>query len=120
MLEQINKTQNIITEKIGYTPVLLRPSYGSTNKIMKEKSNLEIVLWNVDTMDWKYKNVSKIVSRAAKNLKDGNIILMHDTYKRTLNALKKIVPILKENNYTCVTISEMNEINLIRKAQNEV
>jgi len=119
MLEQINKTQNIITEKIGYTPTLLRPSYGSTNKTMKEKVDLEIILWNVDTMDWKYKSVNKIVSRATKNLKDGNIILMHDTYKRTLEAVKKIVPILKKNNYTCVTISEMNEINFIRKLKNE-
>jgi len=119
MLEQINKTKNITTEKIGYTPTLLRPSYGSTNKTMKEKVDLEIILWNVDTMDWKYKSVNKIVSRATKNLKDGNIILMHDTYKRTLEAVKKIVPILKKNNYTCVTISEMNEINFIRKLKNE-
>lgn len=119
ILDQINKTQNILNSVAGYTPTILRPTYGSTNDIIKNKTNLDVVLWNVDTMDWKYKSVNKIVARATKNLKDGNIILMHDTKYRTLEAIKKIVPILKENNYTCVTISELKEINLIRKIQNE-
>lgn len=119
ILDQINKTQTILKEIAGYTPTILRPTYGSTNNIIKNKTNLDIVLWNVDTMDWKYKSVNKIVARATKNLKDGNIILMHDTKYRTLEAIKKIVPILKENNYTCVTISELKEINLIRKIENE-
>ena len=40
---------------------------------------------------------------------------MHDIYKRTYEAVKKIVPILKENGYKCVTISELNKINDMRK-----
>ncbi len=113
--EQVEKTQNIIKEKTGYVPVLLRPTYGSVNSTLKEITDLEIALWNVDTLDWKYRSTDKIVSRATKNLKDGNIILMHDIYKRSFNALKKIVPIIKEKGYKCVTISELNEIKKLRK-----
>lgn len=116
---QINKTQDIIRINTGYTPKLLRPTYGSTNNKIRKNTDLDIVLWNVDTLDWKYKNVNRIVSRATKNLKDGNIILMHDIHKRTIEAVKKIVPIIKEEGYTCVTISELNEINLIREEINE-
>lgn len=112
--EQINKTQNIIKEYTGYTPKILRPTYGSLNNTIKENTDLDIVLWNVDTMDWKYKNVDTIVKRATKNLKDGNIILMHDIKLRTIKAVKKIVPILKEQRFTCVTISELKEINFLR------
>jgi len=36
---------------------------------------------------------------------------MHDIYKRTLEAVKKIVPVLKENDFKCVTISELNMRN---------
>lgn len=115
MINQIEKTQNLIYEYTGYIPTLLRPTYGSINSTLKNSTNLKIVLWNVDTLDWKYKNVDKIVSRATKNLKSGNIILMHDIYKRTYEAVKKIVPILKENGYKCVTISELNKINDMRK-----
>lgn len=114
MINQIEKTQNLIYEYTGYIPTLIRPTYGSVNSTLKNSTNLKIVLWNVDTLDWKYKSVDKIVARATKNLKSGNIILMHDIYKRTYDAVKKIVPILKENGYKCVTISELNEINDMR------
>ena len=116
-LLQISKTQSIISEKLNYKPTIFRPTYGSINNKIRDNIDLEIILWNVDTMDWKYKSVDKIVSRATKNIKDGDIILMHDTYERTYKALKKIIPILKEQGYQFVTISELKEINLLRNHQ---
>ncbi len=113
-VEQITQTQNILKEKLGYTPTLLRPTYGSVNDEMKKHTDLEVVLWNVDTMDWKYKNVDKIVRRATSGAKDGNIILMHDTKKQTAKAIKKIVPKLKEMGYQLITVSELKEIQLLR------
>lgn len=115
---QISKTQDIIKEYTGYTPTLIRPTYGSLNDRIKKISSLDIVLWNVDTLDWKYKNPNKIVENATKKLKDGNIILMHDTHKQTLEALPKILKIIQKNGYTCVTISELKEANFLRKKMN--
>lgn len=115
---QISKTQDIIKEYTGYTPTLIRPTYGSLNDRIKKISSLDIVLWNVDTLDWKYKNPNKIVENATKKLKDGNIILMHDTHKQTLEALPKILEIIQKNGYTCVTISELKEANFLRKKMN--
>lgn len=112
---QIDKTQEIIKNALGYTPTLFRPTYGSLNENVKKDTNLKIILWNVDTLDWKYKNVNSIVKRATKNLKDGNIILMHETYKRSYEALKKIIPIVKEKGFTFVTISELEEIRKLRE-----
>ena len=111
MIEQIEKTNNLIYEYTGYIPTSIRPTYGSVNSTLKNITDLNITLWNVDTLDWKYKSSIKIANRATKNLKDGNIILMHDIYKRTLEAVKKIVPVLKENDFKCVTISELNMRN---------
>lgn len=116
-LMQIDKTQSIIYETVHYKPTIFRPTYGSLNNKIKNNITLDIVLWNVDTMDWKYKSVDKIVTRATKNIKDGDIILMHDTYERTYKAVMKIVPILKEQGYQFVTISELKEINLLRSTQ---
>ena len=112
--EQIEKTQTIIYETLGYTSTLLRPTYGSVNKSVRKSSDLRIVLWNVDTMDWKYKSIDRIVKRATSNLKDGNIILMHDTYSRSAEALKKIIPIIKKEGFELVTISELLEINYLK------
>lgn len=115
LLLQIDKTQQIIYENTGYTPTIFRPTYGSINQKIRKNVTLDIVLWNVDTMDWKYKSVDKIVSRATKNVKDGDIILMHDTHERTYKAILKIVPELKKQGFTFVTVSELKEINLLRQ-----
>lgn len=118
-LMQIDKTQSVIYETVHYKPTIFRPTYGSINNKIKNNINLDIILWNVDTMDWKYKSVDKIVRRATKNTEDGDIILMHDTYERTYKAVMKIVPILKEQGYQFVTVSELKEINLLREQEIE-
>ena len=65
-LMQIDKTQFIIYENLQYKPTIFRPTYGSLNNNIKNNINLDIILWNVDTMDWKYKSVDKITSKATK------------------------------------------------------
>ena len=116
--EQINKTQEIIKNTTGYEPTIMRPTYGSINNKLRNSVDLDIILWTVDTMDWKYKSVEKIVSRGTKNVKDLDIILMHDTHKRTVEAVKKMIPILKNQGFQFVTISELNEVKLLRSNSN--
>ena len=72
-------------------------------------------MWSIDTSDWKYKSIDRIVKNATLNVKDSDIILMHDTHQRTVNALKKIIPILKEQGFEFVTISELKEIQHLRE-----
>ena len=110
---QIIKTNDEIKLYTGYTPTLLRPTYGSINNKIKHL-NMDIVLWTVDTMDWKYKNVNTIVSRATKNLKDGDIILMHDIYKTSALAVDKIITEIKKQGFELVTIPELKEIEKLR------
>ncbi len=117
--EQIDKTQDIIKKYTGFTPIYLRPTYGSVNQNLRDNTNLEIILWNVDTKDWKYKNVNTIVNNALKDVKDGSIILMHDTHKRTSEAVKILIPKLIENGYQLVTISELKEAQKIKNNLNE-
>lgn len=111
---QIDDTQNIIKQYTGYTPTLFRPTYGSINDKVKKASDLDIVLWTIDTLDWKYNSVNRIVNNATKRVKDGDIILMHETYKRTVEAVKQIIPILKNKGFTFVTVSELREIQKLR------
>lgn len=111
---QIESTNKILQDELGYTPTSIRPTYGSVNQKLKDSTNLNIVLWNVDTLDWKIKDPKKIASRGLK-VKDGNIILMHDVHRRTIKALQIMIPKLLEEGYQFVTIDELREVNLIRK-----
>lgn len=112
--EQIQKTQDIIYEKLGYKVNSLRPTYGSVNTKIKQSTNMNIVLWSVDTLDWKLKDPKKIAERGLK-VKDEDIILMHDSKSRTEKALSIMIPKLLEENYQFVTISELEEVKLLRK-----
>ena len=112
---QISKTQEVIFEYTRYLPKVFRPSYGDIPKEMQKEINLEVTLWNVDTLDWKLKKKKQIIKRATKNTKDGDIILMHDTYKRTKDALPEIINTLKKKGFQFVTISELNEIKKLRE-----
>lgn len=112
---QISKTQEVIFEYTRYLPKVFRPSYGDIPKKMRKEINLEVTLWNVDTLDWKLKNKKQIIKRATRNTKDGDIILMHDTYKRTKDAIPEIINTLKKKGFQFVTISELNEIKKLRE-----
>lgn len=112
--EQIEKTQDVIRSTTGYIPTLIRPTYGSISAKLRRELPLDIVMWTVDTSDWKYKSVDRIVKEATKNIKDLDIILMHDTHERTVLALKKIIPILKEQGFEFVTVSDLKQIKLLR------
>lgn len=112
---QISKTQEVIFEYTRYLPKVFRPSYGDIPKEIRKEINLEVTLWNVDTLDWKLKNKKQIIKRATRNTKDGDIILMHDTYKRTKDALPEIINTLKKKGFQFVTISELNEIKKLRE-----
>lgn len=105
--EEITKTSNLIFNITGSYPTLLRPSYGSVNKKIKEVANMPIIIWNIDTLDWKYKNSQKIATKVLNNVKDGDIILMHDIYKSTLNSLDIIIPELISKGFRIVSVSEL-------------
>ena len=105
--KEIDDTSDLIFEVTGKRPRLLRPSYGSFNKKIKSVSEMPIIIWDVDTLDWKYHNSKKITSRVVNKVRDGDIVLMHDIYSATANALNSIIPILTDMGYSFVTVSDL-------------
>lgn len=105
--DEIDKTSSVIFEVTGRYPKLLRPSYGVYNNIVKKIGNMPIIIWDIDTLDWKYHNSKRIASRVINKVKDGDIILMHDIYSATANSLNIIIPELQNRGYTFVTIPEL-------------
>lgn len=104
---EIEDTSEVIYTATKKKPKLLRPSYGSVNNKIKKVANMPIIIWDIDTLDWKYHNSKRITSRVVNKVRDGDIILMHDIYSASLNALSNIIPILQDNGYEFVTIDEL-------------
>ena len=64
-------------------------------------------MWDIDLYDWLYKDEEKVYKNIINNIKDGSIVLMHDVYITSLEALKKVLPELKAMGYTVTTVSEL-------------
>lgn len=107
ILKEIDLTNEVIYNKTGIKPMFLRPSYGAMNKRIKKLSTMPIIIWNIDTLDWKYHNSNKIKDKILKYVSDGDIILMHDTYVATLNAVEMVIPELKKQGYKIVSVNEL-------------
>lgn len=105
--DEIDNTSSVIFEVTGRYPKLLRPSYGAYNNTIKKIGDMPIIIWDIDTLDWKYHNSKRIASMVINKVKDGDIILMHDIYSATANSLNIIIPELQNRGYTFVTVPEL-------------
>lgn len=115
ILYQIEETQKIIKEKLNYTPKILRPTYGAVNNHLRNLSPLEVIMWDVDPQDWHAKNSKYIANNIISNVKDGDIIILHDASAKTVKSLELFIPQLMEEGYQFVTVSELKEIKNYRK-----
>ncbi len=108
--DEIDKTSRIFKDITGFDIKLIRPPYGAyTNDIIKDY-NYSFILWNADTDDWKNKDVERIVNYILNNAQDGNIILMHDSYATSVEAVKIALPQLYARGVQVVSVSKLAEL----------
>lgn len=105
--KEVNDTNENIKNICGSPATVLRPPYGAINDTVKSSVGMPMILWNVDTLDWKTRNTQSIIDEVMRNLKDGDIILMHDIHTQTVDAALQLIPKLEEEGYQLVTVSEM-------------
>ncbi|MGN0169881.1 MAG: polysaccharide deacetylase family protein [Lachnospiraceae bacterium] len=104
--EEIEHAQEIIEKITGEAPILLRPPFGKVRENEVPKELLEIE-WNVDTLDWTGSSAGQILNRVQKQLKPGAIILMHDQYQGTVEALRDLIRQVRQQGYKFVTVEEL-------------
>ena len=109
---QVSHSLDVIEEAIGTRPTLMRAPYGAIDKdLAKVLGELgpTFVQWSVDPLDWKDRDAGIVYQRIMDNVKPGRIVLMHDLYGSTTDAVKRLIPALKKQGYTFVTVSELIE-----------
>ena len=106
---QIDKTNESLKAIIGEETKLVRPTYGDVDANVRKYVKYPLIMWSLDTEDWKVKDSDKIAEAILSQVKEGDIILMHDIHEFTVEAMKKVIPELIEQGYQLVTISELAE-----------
>ena len=107
--KQIQDTSDAIFNITGTRPKLVRPPYGAINSTVKATIEEPLILWNIDSLDWKSRDENQIVPLVMNSVQDGDIILLHDIHATTVPAVKRIVEQLKAQDYQMVTVSELIE-----------
>lgn len=108
--EEVSKTSNLVFDITGDYARIARPPYGSLSHEIKEASGVEWFNWSIDTYDWKTRNADSVYKNIMNNVSDGDVILMHDLYGSTVDAVEKVVPELAEKGFQMVTMKELIEL----------
>ena len=106
--KEILTTHNIVKDLLGIDMTLFAPPSGAYSKTTVEVANelsYQTIMWTRDTIDWRDKDANLIYSRAIKNAKGGDLVLMHPTQK-TLEALENIIVELQSKGFKLTTVSD--------------
>ena len=109
-ISDINEAKSTLKSLLGHDPIYTRPPYGNTNDTVRTTVGTPIILWSVDSEDWRSKNVDSILATTMSEIHDGAIILMHDIYPTTVDAVPILIDTLRKEGYEFVTLSELTKI----------
>ncbi len=118
--EKINQNQELVKNITNDTMKLFRPPYGAINDKLQECIDYPIILWSVDSRDWETRNTESIVTEVLANIKENDIVLFHDLYQTTIDAVKILLPILYADDYKVVSVSELFEAKSIDLENNQI
>ncbi|MGI5859498.1 MAG: polysaccharide deacetylase family protein [Tepidanaerobacteraceae bacterium] len=106
---EIKKTEMVIQEITGEKPTLFAPPYGEFSELTVKavnSMNYRLIMWTIDTIDWKKPGVEYIVNKILENAGNGKIVLMHPT-EDTVRAMPTIIENLHRQGFKITTVSEL-------------
>lgn len=107
---QITQTSNNIYKACGKYPMVCRLPYGDghNNSSVLSSLGLPSIYWSLDTRDWANTGSPQhTVNAVLNNVKNGDIVLMHDIHRSTVEAAETIIPALKSRGFQMVTVSQL-------------
>lgn len=109
MTDEIERNADFIESVIGERPAFFRPPYINVNKLLHETVALTFIN-GINCSDWEPAvSAAERSQRILDQVKDGDIILMHDMMDnvQTVEALKTLIPELKARGFELVTVPEL-------------
>ena len=106
--KELEDSQVLLPE--GCRPVFLRPPGGCCSSAVNQAAKamqMPILQWSVDPRDWATSDTLAVERAVLKNVKDGDIVLLHDMTVSSVRAALDIVDALQSQGFTLVTVSEL-------------
>ncbi|GEM_PF-551973 len=108
--KKIDDAADSIEQATGIRTYFVRPPYGAYNDtVLNDAANQSdsLILWSIDSLDWKSRNANAVISEVQKKITPGAIILMHDIHPSTADALPRLLDWLESQGYQFVTVSQL-------------
>lgn len=110
IVEELTKTSDKIEAITNKKVVLFRPPFGDYNNrliVTSRELGLQVIQWDVDSLDYKDYGADAIVKRVLSKVKNGSIVLFHNNATYTKDALPVILENLQKEGYKVVPVSEL-------------
>ncbi len=120
--EELQTTADLVEELTGTRPVLLRPPGGLSSEAVRTEAareGLPLILWSVDPEDWNVRDANTVTARVLKKAGDGDIILMHDLSRSSVQAAMTIIDRMQAEGYQFCTVSELAEVRGVQLVPGE-
>ena len=108
--KEIEKNAALLEGLLGYRPTTLRPPggfYDDAVRAAAAQAGVPLILWSVDPKDWRDQDAETVTAHVLEKAHDGCIVIMHDYYPTSIEAAMRIIPALKAEGYTFVTVDEL-------------
>jgi peptidoglycan/xylan/chitin deacetylase (PgdA/CDA1 family) len=120
--KQLIDCRQALTDAVGQHSTLFRPPFGgrrpATLRVARELG-LQTVMWNVTGYDWNSPPAAVIEEKVARQMRGGDVILLHDGGHRamgadraqTVMATENLIRRYKDQDYEFVTVDGVEAIN---------
>ena len=105
--EEIDSTNDLIEQITGERPQFFRPPYGYYTGLQLNRIDMVAVLWSDTPRDWVNVDVDYIRDYLVNNVRDGDIVLLHDTKDATVPAVLQTIDIMLDEGYEFVRADEL-------------
>lgn len=107
---QVTDTNHLVTARTGQDVTLLRPPYGAHTADLRRRlhdADIAMILWDVDSQDAVGATWDSMLARLKTEIRPGSIVLMHENRGQTQKVVNRLVPWLRKNGWTMVTVPEL-------------
>ena len=113
--QELEKTRALLPE--GCPVNFLRPPGGCCSDAVRQvagATGLAILDWSVDPRDWATKDAAAVSQAVVREIRDGDVVLLHDMSDSSVDAALAIVDELRSKGFQFVTASKLAHLRGLR------
>lgn len=119
--KEIEDTRKLLPQ--GCKPVFLRPPGGSESRLVEQvakQEGLSVLTWSVDPRDWAVHDAGAVEAAVIGQVRDGDVILLHDLSDSSVDAALAIIDRLKKDGFQFVTVSQLAALRAVELQPGQV